>query len=560
MALYIEKCIKAFSDFILEMKENTPVVDNSIDQEILSRQKEEKFAEIFFTLMNNALFTGEYLNGDYDSKLNRFCSLLEQIESLFSLQIKVAIDRVRTLRTLVKNKINLTGEDLLFSAMRSYDINEGYNQFISDFSGISIRLAVWDHSLILVSRNDISSLIFISDTIEQRKTISNEQAKDIYDKLQSKCDFLLKKLCYVVDETHKYAIDFEVYDIDERDVVNIHNDEFNSLFECLYNKSNIVNVAREYQKQFRNNRFTSKGFVILSHYYKTHTKDWQQIDNLISRFNKFCEIREKRYDLSDFDKYALECIRLYLYNSRFSARLDSLQYNIELLKEDIKEIKRIQEETQIWNYHPYFKALEFLEKKIYDNSIISDKNYCLKINDVIGFHKELLLDYNKSIDWCSHRKFYPFQLLVEDCISKDGLFYASTFAVPLNVRELNSLSKRFESDSQILFMQSHYINNKSELDKIQDKIKSARKETFEYIGVFIAIITFLFGSLQMFSAEHEWKHAIVNSISLGAILCLFGINISISFNNWNLKCKLLYYAVFIVIALIFIFCFPGVLL
>ena len=150
MALYIEKCIKAFSDFILEMKENTPVVDNSIDQEILSRQKEEKFAEIFFTLMNNALFTGEYLNGDYDSKLNRFCSLLEQIESLFSLQIKVAIDRVRTLRTLVKNKINLTGEDLLFSAMRSYDINEGYNQFISDFSGISIRLAVWDHSLILV--------------------------------------------------------------------------------------------------------------------------------------------------------------------------------------------------------------------------------------------------------------------------------------------------------------------------------------------------------------------------------------------------------------------------
>ena len=44
MELYIEKCIKAFSNFILEMKENAAVVDDSIDQEILSRQKEENFA------------------------------------------------------------------------------------------------------------------------------------------------------------------------------------------------------------------------------------------------------------------------------------------------------------------------------------------------------------------------------------------------------------------------------------------------------------------------------------------------------------------------------------
>lgn len=560
MELYIEKCINAFSDFIFEMKENAPVVDNSIDQAILFRQKEEDFAEVFFTLMNNALFSGEYLNADYDSKLNKFCNLLEQIESLFSLQIKVAIDRVRTLRTLVKNKINLAGEDLLFSAMRSYDINDGYNQFISDFSSISIRLAVWDHSLILVSRNDISSLIFISDTIDQRKTISNEQAKEIYDKLQSKCDFLLKKLCYIVDDTHKYAIDFEVYDIDERDVINVHNEEFNALFECLYNKSNIVNIACEYQKQFRNNRFTSKGFVILSHYYKTHTKDWQQIDNLISRFNKFCKIRKKRNDLSDFDKYALECIRLYLYNSRFSAKLDNPHYSIEQLKNDIDKIKRIQTDIQIWNYHPYFKALEFLEKKIYDNSIVVDKNYSIKITNIIELHKELLQDYNKCIDWCSHRKFYPFQLLKEDCVSKGGLFYASTFAIPLNVKRLNSLSKRFEGNSQILFMQSHYVSNKAELDNIQDKIKSVRKETFEYIGIFIAIITFLFGSLQIFSGDYDWKQCLVNSISLGAILCLFSANISISFNNWDFKYKLLWYLVFVIIALIFLFNSPSLLL
>ena len=90
--------------------------------------------------------------------------------------------------------------------------------------------------------------------------------------------------------------------------------------------------------------------------------------------------------------------------------------------------------------------------------------------------------------------------------------------------------------------------------------QGVRKETFEYIGIFIAIITFLFGSLQIFSGEYDWKQRLVNSISLGAILCLFGINISISFNNWNLKYKLIYYALFVIIALVFLFCFPEIFL
>ena len=109
-------------------------------------------------------------------------------------------------------------------------------------------------------------------------------------------------------------------------------------------------------------------------------------------------------------------------------------------------------------------------------------------------------------------------------------------------------------------MQSHYVSNKAELDNIQDKIKSVRKETFEYIGIFIAIITFLFGSLQIFSGDYDWKQCLVNSISLGAILCLFSANISISFNNWNFKYKLLWYLVFVIIALIFLFNSPSLLL
>ena len=398
------------------------------------------------------------------------------------------------------------------------------------------------------------------DALGQEINIANEELKSIYLKLYSKCSLLLKKVCYIMDDSHKYALDFKIYDINEKQNIDTYNEEFDALFEGLYQKRNISNIARNYQNKFRSNEFSTKGFIILSHYYRTETKDCNQIANLIWRFNKFYVTRKKKNNLSDFDRYALECVRLYLHNSQFSLNIEQPKYSIEQLKTDLEKIRRIQVDTQIWNYHPYYKSLDFLSRLIKNNELIQNEQYCSHIDDIISLHESLLSSYKKCIDWCSHRTFYPFQLEHADCISSGDMFCASTFAVPLNIKDLKAFYRKSEGDHQVLIMQGNYINNRRELNEIQQKITSYRKETFEYIGIFIAIITFLFGSLQIFGAKLDWHQSITSIVSLGSVLCIFGVILSASFNEkWPLWGKFTFYALIILISILFIIFSPLIL-
>lgn len=553
MEFFIDKCIKEYNSFLADIRNlnQTYGEGNDVEREIHRHQLEESFAMSFFVHMNNALFAGEYLGSNYDDKLAAFDNALAQDDSLFSLQIKEAVDHIKTLKTLINNKINLIGEDLLFSAIKSTNSSNDTNEFLYKFSAISIKLAITDHFLICQSRDDIATLVFMSDALEQEKTITNEDIRVVYEKLQSKCNLLLKKICYSTNDSHKYALDFKIYDIDERQTSDVYNQEFEDLFDGVYKKRNISNIARFYQNEFKRNRFSTKGFIVLSHYYRTDTKDVSQIKNLITCFYTYYRIQKKNSNLSDFDRYALECVRHYLHNSQFALNIEQPKYTIEQLEKDIDKIRNIQGITQIWNYHPYYKALEFLSKLIQTNEIIKADNTYAKIEDIIKLHKTLLLSYKKCLDWCEHRRFYPIQIEQKDCLSSEGVFCASTFAAPLNIKDLKASYRTYEGDQQVLIMQSHYVNSKNELNEIQQKIKSYRKETFEYIGVFIAIITFLFGSLQIFGTKQDWAQSIISAVSLGIVLCIFGAILSISLNEKiKTKCKLILYALIIIISIL----------
>lgn len=560
MALYIEDCIEQYKKIIISAANTTTPnkgsVNYNLEDFISQKETEERFATAFFIYMNNAIFSGEYLQTDYDAKLIEFENTISQIDSPFSIQLKDALAHLRYLINLVDNKVNLSEEDLLFAAIKTRSQSEGDNDFLDDFSNVSISLAISDHMLISSTKDDIANLIFILDRIELRKNIANDDLKEIYAKLYNKCLFLLKKLSFVLESSHKYALDFQVYDIDEMLLSNIHNNDFNDLFECLYNKRNIASKSHVYQAEFREKKFSTKGFVVLAQYYRTYTKNISQIENLIWRYNKFYTIQKRDGDICQFNRYAIECVRHYLYNCQFSLKLDNPQYTISELANDIKQIRKVQTQTQILNYHPYYKGLEFLCKKIKDNAI--SRYSSTQIDEFSELFCTLLDQYENALDWCVHRCFYPFQLTIQDCINSENVFFASSFSVPLNVKRLNSLSLKYRDNLQMLRMHSQYLTHKKELDDIQTKISSFRKETFEYIGIFIAIITFLFGSLQMFTTKLDWNHAIINVISLGAILCLFSINLSIVFREWAVKYKFFYFGAFFVIAVFILIFAPQI--
>ena len=61
-----------------------------------------------------------------------------------------------------------------------------------------------------------------------------------------------------------------------------------------------------------------------------------------------------------------------------------------------------------------------------------------------------------------------------------------------------------------------------EINDIANKIKDFRRESFEYLGIFITVITFLFGSIQLFGSNTiKLAALIVNIVSLGIVLGLF---------------------------------------
>ena len=66
------------------------------------------------------------------------------------------------------------------------------------------------------------------------------------------------------------------------------------------------------------------------------------------------------------------------------------------------------------------------------------------------------------------------------------------------------------------------IKTGEEINEIANKIKDFRRESFEYLGIFITIITFLFGSIQLFGNNTiKLAASIVNIVSLGIVLGLF---------------------------------------
>ena len=71
-------------------------------------------------------------------------------------------------------------------------------------------------------------------------------------------------------------------------------------------------------------------------------------------------------------------------------------------------------------------------------------------------------------------------------------------------------------------MSLRLIEREKKIKGVETKIEHFRKESFEYLGVFIAVITFLFGSIQLFgNSEIKVAASIINIVSLGIVLGLF---------------------------------------
>ena len=521
MGLHIEECIDKYREFFSQEdnSKGSSEKHSPEEEEVFTKEKYEEFERIFFIEMNNALFIGEYLEDNYTEKIEEFENILLNNDSKFSPYIRNALKGLRKALFSIQTEnrtlqVNLTKNDSSTVA----DPLENF-QYYDAWHTMSLNLLYIDHTLIN-EREYRKDLIKLYYEIEATTIgLDNEDLRQVFQKLKSKCSFLLGKT-FVFDNKEKYyySVDFEKKKVNEIIKGDTFNKEFSSLFAQMYPCRYEKELICKYQKEFSEKNFSSTGFIVLAYYYDTsERKSVQRLKNLLKDFHEY-EVSMKNKGLSKFDSEAIQSIKSYISNCHFSLSLKQQDYTIDNLQGDIAEIEAIQEETGITNYHPYKKALSFLYKHI--ENLKEDESK--QLQNGLELYDELYKKYKSTYQECILRHFTPFQLLKCDCKTHDTIFFASTFSKPISPSKLEDDERKYRDLMLYLGMKERLAKREAEITSVANSIRDFRRQSFEYLGIFITIITFLFGSIQLFgNKEITPKASIINIVSLGIVLAIF---------------------------------------
>lgn len=144
---------------------------------------------------------------------------------------------------------------------------------------------------------------------------------------------------------------------------------FNSSFDKGLYKEQIT----KYQEKCISRHSKASELILLMKHYQKDNCSSRQVKNLLQSFDALYKSIYATKIKRKFDIVALNSIKNYLYNCKLSINLENPEYTIENLKTDLLEINDIQNETRIYNYFPYYKALTFLSKRT-ENTFATKSN------------------------------------------------------------------------------------------------------------------------------------------------------------------------------------------
>lgn len=526
--LKIKLCIQKYKDLFKTSTEHKGKTrgEGNIENKLLVKEKCDEFERFFFIQMNNAIFDGEYLGDDYIKEIKDFENLLvvgdNEENEIYRSNIRFCLINLRDVVFSIQSKIEHGNEDFLVSLTTEIKPNREVSyKYFGFFIIFSLNLLYLDHSLI-DSKDYREYLIRIINQIQAELCgLDNEELTTVFKKLKSKCSFLLKKT-FIKDKKRSlhYSVDYVVKNVDDVIENDEYNESFSSLFDDMYLERYGTEIVSKYKEDFESEKYSAIGFIILAYYYRiSDAKDENRLTSLCSQFDEY--FKSKKDTLCKYDKYAFRSIENFIRNCVFSYKLDSEGYKVKQLENDIKEIKNIQERTGFHNYHPFKKALRFLDGHLscYDSieGAVGDDN-----DDFIRLYNYVFEQYKITYEKCIQKHFCPFQLPIEESKTSGKIFFASAFSKPISPKKLKNAERDYRETKQYLKIRQRLIAREKEITKVSEQFQSFRKESFEYLGIFITIITFLFGSIQLFGNDKmKLEPVLLNIASLGIVLAMF---------------------------------------
>lgn len=377
----------------------------------------------------------------------------------------------------------------------------------------------------------IEHINFLSDKI------TNPDSLLVLKLAKHKATFILKKLIRQGD-SFEILVDCDRKFI-SRDALQELPPELNRFFhqyENVHEKQPYSDVEMgecQLRIHSRSDRFLD--MALLMHYYCSTDKSIQQIDNLLAKFDEtYDSLFHKRYKFK-FDNHALCTLRNFMYNCRLSYKVRN-NYTIEELRKDISDIEALQGITLVCNFYPYKKAVEFLIKTIQDN--IEKRNIQFDYESNIALLESYLKKYDDNIEWCESHKFYPIQLPFKDCIVDVGgskLIVPSTTTRPIDYKKLRENQISYHSSLEFFKTSQIYLKDQKDIQTVKDEVKNIEKRYLEIGGVLIGIVTFLLGTINIFTDNSASVQDMFRAIfGLGLLLVIFASLIVVILENyWN---------------------------
>ena len=388
----------------------------------------------------------------------------------------------------------------------------------------------WDEFLFSYNDDYIRSLLMKREELKDALNGKKEKVTQIINATLEKLDILLSKLSvFSKNRVIVYNYNFNQSSIELTNTSQYREDDFRKYFLEFIDVERIdPDKVLQWQKESHEDKVAMWKYAFLMRYYSKKTKSIHQIDNILS-------LSEKHYyesvqiDDNIVNLYAARSMRNYMYNSRFSflCQFDPT-YSFDSLKKDIEQIEAVQNETFIFNYHPFEKAVGF---------IINLINSQLRRDDCADTHLKEELDmlnhcfqkYKDNTEWCKQNQPYLMQMRfnfssIEDKENGIRVFYPSSFCRPLRFSVLDESIAKYNSEIPFIEYQIKHFSEKKDLIAAKNKIDNIERSLMEKMGLFVTVTTFLVGLLSIFIGNNGSVSIFTKMeyvICLGAILLLF---------------------------------------
>ncbi len=428
-------------------------------------------------------------------------------------------------KALTEDRYQPQSSKVLFRAIPFKGNRENRSEYVLLLD--CICQACWAEYIFSYDEDYISDLLMLREKLIDRKKGKAGIVDTILDVTINKINLLLGKLSVFSKEKRiTYNFDFHENTISLSESNQYQEDDFRRYFLDFMDVERLPSEKiLLWQEESQEENIKMWHLVFLMRFYVKKTKSREQIDNLIPLFEKHYKDNSKDKSENIVNKFACRSARNYMYNSRFSYYCQSEKsYNFNQMKTDLAVIEKIQNETFIFNYHPYQKAIEFTKKHL-EKCILQNESTDV-LQNILSFLKDSFDKFKNNVEWCKANQPYLMQLRYNFATINDhniDVFCPSTFCRPLRFQKLDESIQQINNQISSLEYQVSHQSERLEFMEAKGKIDNMEKKNLETMSLVITVTTFLVGLLSIFIGNSDvsifTKMEYVTA--LGIILLLF---------------------------------------